>query len=63
MRVPLFRRPGTVVVLDDDVDFLAMLSMALPRNWHINLFSRAESCIQYLAHQDAREARSFRAGR
>lgn len=51
MRVPLFRRPGTVVVLDDDVDFLAMLSMALPRNWHINLFSRVESCIEYLAHE------------
>lgn len=51
MKLSLFQRPGTVVFLDDDVDYLDMLAMVLPRHWHIRLFSRPNDCINYLQQE------------
>ena len=48
---PLFHRPGTVVFLDDDSDYLEMLALVLPRHWHVKLFLRPSSCIDYLQQE------------
>ncbi len=53
MSLPLFRRPGTVVVLDDDTDYLEMLAMVLPRHWPLRLFSRPTHCVQAI-HRELR---------
>lgn len=47
----LFHRPGTVVFLDDDGDYLEMLGVVLPRQWHVKLFLRAAECINYLQQE------------
>jgi CheY-like chemotaxis protein len=51
MTFPLFHRPGTVVFLDDDPDYLEMLALVLPRQWHIKLFLRPAECIAYLLQE------------
>jgi CheY-like chemotaxis protein len=51
MNFPLFHRPGTVVFLDDDPDYLEMLSLVLPRHWHVKLFTRPADCIYYLQQE------------
>ncbi|MBA3771200.1 MAG: response regulator [Ramlibacter sp.] len=51
MSFPLFHRPGTVVFLDDDPDYLEMLALVLPRHWHIKLFLRPVECINYLQQE------------
>jgi CheY-like chemotaxis protein len=51
MSFPLFHRPGTVVFLDDDPDYLEMLALVLPRNWHVKLFLRPHECINYLQQE------------
>ncbi len=51
MSFPLFQRPGTVVFLDDDPDYLDMLSLVLPRNWHVLLFLRPQDCINHLQQE------------
>ncbi len=51
MTFPLFRRPGTVVFLDDDPDYLDMLALVLPRNWRVLLFLRPQECINYLQQE------------
>lgn len=48
MNFPLFHRPGSVVFLDDDPDYLEMLALVLPRNWHVRLFLHPEDCIAHL---------------
>lgn len=48
MTFPLFQRPGTVVFLDDDPDYLEMLALVLPRQWNVRLFSRPRDCIEKL---------------
>jgi CheY-like chemotaxis protein len=51
MSFPIFHRPGTVVFLDDDPDYLEMLAMVLPRHWHVKLFLRPVECINYLQQE------------
>jgi CheY-like chemotaxis protein len=51
MSFPLFHRPGTVVFLDDDPDYLEMLALVLPRRWHVKLFMRPAECINYLQQE------------
>jgi CheY-like chemotaxis protein len=51
MSFPLFHRPGTIVFLDDDPDYLEMLAMVLPRQWHVKLFMRPGACISYLQQE------------
>src|SRR4051812_34591987 len=51
MSFPLFQRPGTVVFLDDDPDYLEMLALVLPRPWHVKLFLRPLECINYLQQE------------
>ena len=51
MSFPLFHRPGTVVFLDDDPDYLEMLALVLPRQWHVKLFLHPQECINYLQQE------------
>lgn len=51
MTFPLFHRPGTVVFLDDDPDYLEMLALVLPRHWHLKLFQRPSDCIAHLLQE------------
>jgi CheY-like chemotaxis protein len=51
MSFPLFHRPGTIVFLDDDPDYLEMLAMVLPRQWHVQLFMRPHECIRRLQQE------------
>jgi CheY-like chemotaxis protein len=51
MTFPLFHRPGTVVFLDDDPDYLEMLGLVLPRQWHLLLFLRPPDCIAHLLQE------------
>lgn len=51
MNFPLFHRPGTVVFLDDDPDYLEMLALVLPRQWHVKLFLRPAEFISYLQQE------------
>lgn len=48
MSFALFHRPGAVVFLDDDPDYLEMLALVLPRKWHVKLFVRPSDCIRHL---------------
>ena len=51
MSFSLFHRPGAVVFLDDDPDYLEMLALVLPRHWHVELFLRPVECINYLQQE------------
>ncbi|HEX2543753.1 MAG TPA: response regulator [Ramlibacter sp.] len=51
MTFPLFHRPGTVVFLDDDPDYLEMLALVLPKPWHLKLFMRPTECIAHLLQE------------
>ncbi len=51
MTLQLFRRPGSIVFLDDDPDYLEMLAMVMPRHWHVRLFVRPALCIQHMLRE------------
>lgn len=51
MSLPLFRRPGTLVFLDDDRAYLETLALLLPRRWHVKLFASPIDCIDYLRQE------------
>lgn len=53
MSFPLFHRPGSVVFLDDDPDYLEIMAMVLPRQWHLRMFLRPARCIYHL-HREPR---------
>jgi CheY-like chemotaxis protein len=51
MSFPLFHRPGAIVFLDDDSDYLEMLAIVLPRQWHTKLYMRPQACINQLQQE------------
>jgi len=57
MSFPLYRRPGGVVFLDDDHDYLEMLGEVMPPQWCVRLFLRPIACIELLLQDvERREA-------
>lgn len=48
MTFPLYRRPTSVVLLDDDVRFLDLVGVVLPPHWAIKLFSEPQTLLNYL---------------
>lgn len=54
MRFELYRRPGGVVLLDDDQDYIESLSEVMPPDWHIQLFTRPKVCISQLLEESAK---------
>ncbi len=53
MTFPLYRRPGAVVFLDDDLDYLEMLADVMPKNWYVRLMIRPIACIEMLLGESA----------
>lgn len=53
MKFPIYRRPGGVVFLDDDLAYLEMLSEVMPEHWPVRLFTRPSDCIRYLEQEPA----------
>ena len=61
MSFALYRRPGAVVFLDDDPDYLEMLAEVMPLDWLVRLRTRPVACIEMLlAEPPAREADLWR---
>jgi len=48
MSFPLYRRPGSVIFLDDDPDYLEMLGEVMPAHWPVQLLLRPIACIEQL---------------
>ena len=53
MSFPLYRRPGAVVFLDDDLDYLEMLAEVMPMEWYVHLMLRPVACIDMLLDETA----------
>lgn len=53
MSFALYRRPGAVVFLDDDLDYLEMLAEVMPMDWHLHLLLRPVACIEMLLEEIA----------
>lgn len=53
-RLPLYHRQGSIVLLDDAPDYLELLVPALPRQWNIETFLSAQSCLNYLQQEPPR---------
>jgi CheY-like chemotaxis protein len=53
MTFPLYRRPGAVVFLDDDLDYLEMLADVMPTAWCVRLMMRPVACIEMLVGETA----------
>jgi CheY-like chemotaxis protein len=51
MSFTLHRRPGSVVFLDDDPDYLEMLAEVMPLAWHVRLFMSPVDCIAQLMQE------------
>lgn len=51
MTFQLYRRPGGVVFLDDDRDYLEMLAEVMPADWHARFFLRPVACIEALQQE------------
>jgi len=51
MLFPLYRRPGAVVFLDDDPDYLEMLAEVMPEDWFVHLMLRPVACIDMLLEE------------
>jgi CheY-like chemotaxis protein len=48
MSISLFSRPGSVALVDDDPDFLAMLRPSLTQSWKCSFFTDAHEFLHYL---------------
>jgi CheY-like chemotaxis protein len=53
MSFSLYRRPGGVIFLDDDRDYLEMLGEVMPAEWYVRLFLRPIACIDLLQQETA----------
>jgi CheY-like chemotaxis protein len=51
MKLPLYHRPSALVFLDDEVPYLEMLALVLPRNWLSMLYSRSDDFVNLIAKQ------------
>jgi CheY-like chemotaxis protein len=54
MPFALHKRPGGVIFLDDDPDYLEMLAEVMPADWYIRLLISPLACIELLLLEPAR---------
>jgi CheY-like chemotaxis protein len=47
-------RPGKIVLVDDDADFIDMLALTLPRTWQIETYARPSQCLVALQSEPER---------
>jgi CheY-like chemotaxis protein len=60
---PLYHRPGTVVLLDDQPDQIERLVPLLPADWQLVTFASPHSCLNYLQQEPPRWEADFWAQR
>lgn len=53
-KFPLYRRSGSLIFLDDDVDYLEMLGMVVPPFLQVELFSRPKAFLARMSEEPAR---------
>lgn len=53
-KLPLFHRTGGIVFLDDHSDYLELVGMVLPSNWHVELFSRPSGFLGRMTEEASR---------
>lgn len=51
MSFHLFRRPGSVFLLDDDADYLELMALLLAPEWHVRFFLRPHACLAYMRQE------------
>lgn len=54
LTISLFHRPGSILFLDDDIDYLDMLGMVVPGHWQAELFSRPSAFAHRMDAEPAR---------
>lgn len=54
LTLPLYQRSGSLLFLDDDLDYLEMLGMVLPAHLQIELYCRSSSFIDRMREEPAR---------
>ena len=54
LTISLFHRPGSVLFLDDDTDYLEMLGMVIPAHWQVELYSRPSGFAARMQNEPAR---------
>jgi CheY-like chemotaxis protein len=52
--LPLFHRSGSIVFLDDDLDYLDMLGMVLPTHLQVELYMRPATFLERMREEPAR---------
>ena len=58
-RLAFHHRPGSVVLLDDDPEYLEMLATGLERHWNVKTFGSGAYCINFLQHEPPRWQADF----
>ena len=54
LTLPLVHRPGSILFLDDDTDYLEMLGMVIPAHIQVELFSRPAGFARRMAQEPER---------
>lgn len=54
IKIPLLHRPGGILFLDDDIDYLEMLGMVVPAHLQMELYSRPASFVERMREEPAR---------
>ncbi len=54
LHLPLFHRSGSIVFLDDDLDYLDMLGMVLPTHLQVELYMRPSTFLERMREEPAR---------
>lgn len=52
-RLPLFHRTGSVLFLDDAIDYLELVGMVLPPDWRVELYSRPSAFLARMSDEPA----------
>ncbi len=53
-QLPLIHRTGSVLFLDDAIDYLELVGMVLPAAWHVELYSRPSAFLTRMSDEPAR---------
>lgn len=53
-QLPLIHRTGSILFLDDAIDYLELVGMVLPTAWHIELYSRPSTFLARMGEEPAR---------
>lgn len=54
LTISLFHRPGSILFLDDDPEYLEMLGMVIPAHWQVELYSRPSGFGKRMRDEPAR---------